>query len=107
MRMRAILAMIRHPANLFAELEQRAAAANNVVRSAHVAFWRKGDGDCSARRRLSANVSMFAGIGSRTGCRSFPGCRTTFPRSCAHEHRSEEHTSELQSQSNLVCRLLL
>src|SRR3990167_1521819 len=25
----------------------------------------------------------------------------------AHIHRSEEHTSELQSQSNLVCRLLL
>src|SRR2546427_12812464 len=24
-----------------------------------------------------------------------------------HLHRSEEHTSELQSQSNLVCRLLL
>src|SRR2546430_7469079 len=24
-----------------------------------------------------------------------------------HEERSEEHTSELQSQSNLVCRLLL
>src|SRR2546427_6887267 len=24
-----------------------------------------------------------------------------------HEQRSEEHTSELQSQSNLVCRLLL
>src|SRR5688572_31980886 len=24
-----------------------------------------------------------------------------------HEGRSEEHTSELQSQSNLVCRLLL
>src|SRR2546430_9757312 len=24
-----------------------------------------------------------------------------------HWHRSEEHTSELQSQSNLVCRLLL
>src|SRR2546430_10317196 len=23
------------------------------------------------------------------------------------DHRSEEHTSELQSQSNLVCRLLL
>src|SRR5256886_10993471 len=23
------------------------------------------------------------------------------------EHRSEEHTSELQSQSNIVCRLLL
>src|SRR2546430_11846861 len=25
----------------------------------------------------------------------------------AHDSRSEEHTSELQSQSNLVCRLLL
>src|SRR2546427_3527457 len=25
----------------------------------------------------------------------------------AFDHRSEEHTSELQSQSNLVCRLLL
>src|SRR2546430_7525877 len=28
-------------------------------------------------------------------------------RGWAHELRSEEHTSELQSQSNLVCRLLL
>src|SRR5256886_5804128 len=27
--------------------------------------------------------------------------------SCSHWLRSEEHTSELQSQSNLVCRLLL
>src|SRR2546430_7102930 len=26
---------------------------------------------------------------------------------CEQRHRSEEHTSELQSQSNLVCRLLL
>src|SRR5256886_2815442 len=28
-------------------------------------------------------------------------------RGIARSHRSEEHTSELQSQSNLVCRLLL
>src|SRR2546427_3737026 len=28
-------------------------------------------------------------------------------RGVDHEVRSEEHTSELQSQSNLVCRLLL
>src|SRR3990167_4575908 len=27
--------------------------------------------------------------------------------SCCFNHNSEEHTSELQSQSNLVCRLLL
>src|SRR5688572_32184946 len=29
------------------------------------------------------------------------------PRSTRRRRRSEEHTSELQSQSNLVCRLLL
>src|SRR5438270_1308250 len=28
-------------------------------------------------------------------------------RTRRRDHRSEEHTSELQSQSNLVCRLLL
>src|SRR2546430_7768287 len=28
-------------------------------------------------------------------------------RQSQRDHRSEEHTSELQSQSNLVCRLLL
>src|SRR2546430_15453424 len=37
-------------------------------------------------------------------------CRAAFPSSRVARHarrRSEEHTSELQSQSNLVCRLLL
>src|SRR2546427_3504248 len=34
-------------------------------------------------------------------CRAGTGARVRNP------HRSEEHTSELQSQSNLVCRLLL
>src|SRR2546430_9066369 len=29
------------------------------------------------------------------------------PSRCSRKVRSEEHTSELQSQSNLVCRLLL
>src|SRR5688572_31550919 len=29
------------------------------------------------------------------------------PQPCCSAGRSEEHTSELQSQSNLVCRLLL
>src|SRR5256885_9543082 len=57
-------------------------------------------------------------------CRSRPGHRVPLvvdelhvadgaavlvpPRRSAHEHvRSEEHTSELQSPCNLVCRLLL
>src|SRR2546427_7576268 len=33
--------------------------------------------------------------------------RQVFPRGQLAGARSEEHTSELQSQSNLVCRLLL
>src|SRR5688572_33444521 len=35
------------------------------------------------------------------------GCRTLPSSTRAPSSRSEEHTSELQSQSNLVCRLLL
>src|SRR2546427_8710702 len=38
------------------------------------------------------------------------GARGTLPKALARTerlYRSEEHTSELQSQSNLVCRLLL
>src|SRR2546427_6999828 len=34
-------------------------------------------------------------------------CRAAAPRPGDRGVRSEEHTSELQSQSNLVCRLLL
>src|SRR2546427_8379729 len=36
-----------------------------------------------------------------------PENRTPRPRADRSRSRSEEHTSELQSQSNLVCRLLL
>src|SRR2546430_12474492 len=38
-------------------------------------------------------------------CHTVQNCGL-FPQH-GHELRSEEHTSELQSQSNLVCRLLL
>src|SRR2546427_7598335 len=43
-------------------------------------------------------------------CRVSPGCSASpaaRPSRSRPERRSEEHTSELQSQSNLVCRLLL
>src|SRR2546430_2914035 len=51
----------------------------------------------------------------RSICRASPACsassssaRPTYPsRRNWKTRRSEEHTSELQSQSNLVCRLLL
>src|SRR2546430_10403871 len=42
----------------------------------------------------------------RAGRSRPPGSRGTGTSRARHE-RSEEHTSELQSQSNLVCRLLL
>src|SRR5260221_8182412 len=42
-------------------------------------------------------------LGARRGGRRSPGADRPYPR----PHRSEEHTSELQSHSDLVCRLLL
>src|SRR5207302_8501545 len=36
-----------------------------------------------------------------------PPCRSARPPPCRRACRSEEHTSELQSRENLVCRLLL
>src|SRR2546427_5656370 len=46
---------------------------------------------------------------SSSSRRSWPRASTpwTRPSSASRNRRSEEHTSELQSQSNLVCRLLL
>src|SRR2546430_12116333 len=41
------------------------------------------------------------------GCRRSRGLFLGSSRGCDPRRRSEEHTSELQSQSNLVCRLLL
>src|SRR5438034_5888571 len=38
---------------------------------------------------------------------SFRPCPTTSPSTSERSARSEEHTSELQSHSDLVCRLLL
>src|SRR5690349_22095479 len=36
-----------------------------------------------------------------------PGCHAGTSSPYAHQRRSEEHTSELQSRRDLVCRLLL
>src|SRR2546426_5570980 len=47
--------------------------------------------------------------GPTTGCnRHWPSdCPSSFPERTLQCRRSEEHTSELQSPCNLVCRLLL
>src|SRR2546427_5497533 len=79
-----------------------------------------------AGRRLSAGISRATGILQRRLCGhgiildrrrltgngallGQPGAEVDQPAALAAEwaKRSEEHTSELQSQSNLVCRLLL
>src|SRR2546430_4834810 len=57
-----------------------------------------------ARKKLSAYLLL--PVGAFT-----PTPSATLPLACVwgfnNQARSEEHTSELQSQSNLVCRLLL
>src|SRR2546430_9157971 len=62
----------------------------------------------------SSTITGRACSGSKTPPTPTPPARCTSAPICAHEPtvahvstRSEEHTSELQSQSNIVCRLLL
>src|SRR5690606_40444531 len=69
-----------------------------------------------ARRRRRGTAWRRRASHSRTRCRAGAAPRgraaagrcsaSTAPRS-ARARRSEEHTSELQSRENLVCRLLL
>src|SRR2546427_5742393 len=78
-----------------------------------------GHGICGARRsrRLArAQGAAARALGSPRDCRDPGGARCAAsgtgapPRPHTVQRvrvRSEEHTSELQSQSNLVCRLLL
>src|SRR2546427_515927 len=55
----------------------------------------------SPARRARLEAGPRRGVGALAESRSTPGQRR------AVDDRSEEHTSELQSQSNIVCRLLL
>src|SRR2546430_10300672 len=57
-------------------------------------------------------LPIWRGPATRATCRASAPSSCTSPTSSPTAHRatrsrSEEHTSELQSQSNLVCRLLL
>src|SRR2546430_11224856 len=56
------------------------------------------------RSTLFPYTTLFRSAGGSQALR--PGARLSRARQ-HHLGRSEEHTSELQSQSNLVCRLLL
>src|SRR5438477_4934486 len=61
--------------------------------------------DREAPRRIRARCAT----SRRTRCASEPGCCASCcpARKFGLARRSEEHTSELQSHVNLVCRLLL
>src|SRR2546430_6204197 len=54
---------------------------------------------CTARRGAAAPACASSCMVTTSKCRREGQCHS--------QKRSEEHTSELQSQSNLVCRLLL
>src|SRR2546427_2005423 len=85
----------------------------------YTTLFRSGSADRAKRRRSGGRAdgrSVKPHVTSRTPDRpsaSPPLLRevsigdSAVPRMELAEWRSEEHTSELQSQSNLVCRLLL
>src|SRR2546427_8450755 len=60
-----------------------------------------------SRGRPSALFAYRGPEGRDLVCQMYEGRLEELPRSDDVRERSEEHTSELQSQSNLVCRLLL
>src|SRR2546427_5526597 len=73
----------------------------------YTTLFRSG-GAAAAERGRAARASSGcrpAGSGRRTARGTARAARSNAPAPGAF--RSEEHTSELQSQSNLVCRLLL
>src|SRR2546430_104782 len=85
---------------------------NKVVRSRVIQAWSGRPGHCGRslrRRRIRDDLGRLL----RRLFRAGPGFRARERPSPPHDARpvdggrSEEHTSELQSQSNLVCRLLL
>src|SRR2546430_5263475 len=58
------------------------------------------------RSTLFPYTTLFRSTGERLQALTYLGATELF-RDRRDSARSEEHTSELQSQSNLVCRLLL
>src|SRR5947207_15444459 len=56
---------------------------------------------------ISWEPRRFQCVAPATPCQRRPGCRRQDVEALGRLSRSEEHTSELQSHSDLVCRLLL
>src|SRR2546430_10992682 len=69
----------------------------------YTTLFRSGDGDRRSATTDPSDRTLSPNVEAREECRSLAS--TIVMVYC--DVRSEEHTSELQSQSNLVCRLLL
>src|SRR2546430_9210214 len=69
----------------------------------YTTLFRSSSSCCSSslRRSIRCVIILIRSFGTTSSDRAVPDPRRQAPS------RSEEHTSELQSQSNLVCRLLL
>src|SRR5256885_4384333 len=72
--------------------------SDHQLRGNHRIAWRCPGADRSASAR---------GCREGSGTTPAPLCFLRRRDGAASDHRSEEHTSELQSPCNLVCRLLL
>src|SRR5438034_6316977 len=66
----------------------------------------RGSTDQAYRAGTTTQRSHPVVLHSRRTCRHYQG-RAQVPSNEQRRERSEEHTSELQSHSDLVCRLLL
>src|SRR3712207_7880195 len=66
---------------------------------------RAADPHLPLRRRQGRRAP--SGVNPRDAARGQGGCLVVRSNARKHDHRSEEHTSELQSRQYLVCRLLL
>src|SRR6266480_2428539 len=79
--------------------------------------WRASAARLTAPSVRTSSARRAGGIGTQSGPRQRPSGSRAQPRCCSSDgasqrssscaSRSEEHTSELQSHVNLVCRLLL
>src|SRR5690349_24242684 len=81
-------------------------AAHRVLHS----FPTRRSSDLSPRRGPRATMRAAPSgraCASRSSTTATRRCPTERPGGSASRHRSEEHTSELQSRRDLVCRLLL
>src|SRR2546427_4664401 len=108
----------REPDSSMAELNRRALSG---VRGLRIAYLIESDGPGGAERMVANLASELQAAGCESLvvlpadgegwlARQLEGTGVAvelFPKDRRVSGRSEEHTSELQSQSNLVCRLLL